>query len=252
MLDKERLIPYFRKAVILKSPEVETDDAYRFTDDEIWDMILVSIWEHNPAYDEHSFPQNELPFLMLVARKELYFRLATASAPFYPLSAEGAELRKDYRFEHYMSLIRLITKEYDSLLERFRSNIGVEHGVLLKNKYHLRNLQYNDLDTPEFNSSYDIIDDHLIVRWSKFKSIGDKFSSYSVYVSDKELNEFSDLSVLEPVFKGYNIHVNSIKLVDLSQQLYHILIVHESLCGLRGYNCLEVDLRGDEDESIGD
>lgn len=251
MLIKEKVVPYFRRAVALQSPEVTTDEAYVFTDDELWDILLMSIWEHNPAYDEHSFPQNELPFLILLGRKELYYRLATVSAPFYPLSAEGAELRKDYRFEHYMALIRVITKEYDSLMERYRSNMGVEHGVLLKNKCQLRHLQYNDLEPPTFSLDSELDSDSLILRWTKFKCLGDKFWSYKVYVSDSKLDEFTNLDELTPIIEETDIHKTTHKLSNLAKELYHFLIVHEGRSGLKGYMTLEVDLRGDLDESSG-
>lgn len=249
MLVKARLIPYFRKAVILKSPEVETDEAYKFTDEELWDMLTVSMWEHNPSYNEQNFPENELPFLMLLARKELYYRLATASAPFYPLSAEGAELRKDYRFEHYMSLIRAITKEYDSLMERYRASMGVQLGVLLKNKSHLRHLQYNDLEVPTFTLTYEVEAESLTLRWSKFSSIGDKFKSYKVYVSDKNIDEFTDLDSTELVFEETNIHNTACRLTGFTEAIHYILVVHESIQGLKGYQSLEIDLRGEENES---
>lgn len=251
MLIKEKVVPYFRRAVALQSPEVTTDEAYKFTDDELWDILLMSIWEHNPSYDEHSFPQNELPFLILLGRKELYYRLATVSAPFYPLSAEGAELRKDYRFEHYMSLIRVITKEYDSLMERYRSSMGVEHGVLLKNKPHLRHLQYNDLEPPTFNLYTEQDSNSLILKWTKFKCIGDSFWAYKVYVSNTKLDEFSNIDELTPIIEETNIHNTTHKINNLEEQLYYFLIVHEGKCGLRGYSTVEVDLRGDLDESSG-
>lgn len=250
MLDKAKLIPYFRKAVVLKSPEVETDVAYRFTDEELWDMLVMAIWEHNPAYDEYSYPVNELPFLMLLARKELYYRLATASAPFYPLSAEGAELRKDYRFEHYMSLIRAITKEYDSLLGRYSASVGIVEGVLLKNKSHLRHLQYNDLEKPQFNLSNELYGDEVVLRWTKFKSKGDKFKSYQVYASEDVLDEFTELKEENLIHTETNIHNTSCKIGGLEPlKVYHILVIHESLCGLKGYESLVLDLRGDVDDS---
>lgn len=250
MLLKQHIVPYFRRAVALKSPEVETDVAYIFTDDELWDMITMSIWEHNPSYNVNNFPKNELPFLMLVARKELYFRLATASAPFYPLSAEGAELRKDYRFEHYMSLIRFVTTEYDNLLNRFNSTRGVEHGVLLKNKQHLRHLQYNDLELPSFNLDYEVDEDVVILRWSKFKSVGDKFKMYKVYISETKIDEFTNLDTLEPVYTQSNIHVTSCKLAGLKRGiLYYIAVVHQSINDLQALESVEI-MRGELIEPI--
>lgn len=248
MLLKDNVVPYFRRAVALQSPEVTTDEAYVFTDDELWDILLMCIWEHNPSYDEFSFPQNELPFLVLLGRKELYYRLATASAPFYPLSAEGAELRKDYRFEHYMSLIRTITKEYDSLLSRYKSTMGVEHGVLLKNKCHLKHLQYGNLTSPKFNVTSEIKGDSLILRWTKFDCIGDSFWAYKVYMSNTELDEFTNLEELEPLINATNIHSTAHKLQGLPKQVCHFLIVHESRSGLLGSKSLVVDMRGELDD----
>ena len=48
MLDYQSTVEYLRKSLALKDPQIETDEAYKFTDDDLWDIIQLVIPNHNP------------------------------------------------------------------------------------------------------------------------------------------------------------------------------------------------------------
>lgn len=243
MLDKDFLVPYLRKSLVLQSPEIETDPAYVFTDEDLYDILLISMYEHNPTYDETSFPRNEYPFLILLSKKEVYYRLATASAPFYPLQAEGASLRKDYRFEHYMSLVRMTNNEYLSKYEKFTRESPIIVGNLYTSSRHFDNHVYNTMNTPEVNLTADRVGDTFVeISWDKFSVIGGMFSEYQVYCSTEPIyDKYTDTLSISPLNTIFDIRRTYCRLTDLQPDTtYHIAVVSKDMNGVKGIMEIEV------------
>lgn len=244
MLNQNFLVPYLRKALKLQDPNVEKDEAYKFTDEELWEIVQIKATEHNSNYTTDNFPNNEVHFVILLAKKEVYFRLATSSAPFYPLEAEGASLRKDYRFEHYMSLIRAINNEYESAWERFEFNSEILQGEVFLLSKHFTNRNYENAHTPTVTATaVTIRNDSIDLSWDKFQVFSGMFYRYCIYVSESLIyDEFENsLDESKKVAEIRDIHQTKTRLKGLTPNTtYHILVTSEDMNLLKGYSEITV------------
>lgn len=239
MLIKEDIVSFLRKSLILDDPSTVVDEAYKYTDDDLWDIVKLVVPLHNPAYTIENFPENETYFVIILAKKEVYYRLATASAPFYPLRAEGAELRKDYRFEHYMSLIRRLEVEYEQMWDRFENNKPINVGELILKHKHFTTRNYNLATRPEVELYIDSIGtDFVNISWTKFNVTNGMFSSYTLYLSKNPIyDEYEDKISDDAVKIDYiqNIHKTKYKIKDLEEDTtYYVAIISEDMNKLKG------------------
>lgn len=245
MLDLERLVPYLRKSLCLQDPEIESDPAYVFSDEDLSDILEMAIYEHNPSYNLTNFPKQESMFIVLLAKKEIYYRLATSSAPLYPLKAEGAELRKDYRFNHYLSLINLVNSEYASKYDQYTRELPIQQGNLFVNTKHYTLDYYNSMEKSNFEVYVDnISEDSIEIQWDKFGIIGGRFESYSIYVSESKIYDVYTNTIDEGATKVVeirDIHRTFYRLTGLIPgRVYHILVVTKDTNGFKEYNELKV------------
>jgi hypothetical protein len=246
MITKEGILPYFKKSILDDNSQAYTQDPLlaTYSDDDLWDIVTNAVFEHNPLYTVDNFPVNEQPFLLMLCRKEIYFRLSTKEAPFYPIEAEGASLRKDYRFNHYITLIEKITNDYESAWEKFQRNTPAEAGeVILSNKHHtLRN--YNLAEAPIVTAIVGIPTSTTAdISWSKFDVFAGRFKQYKVYIStapilDTFLNTISDSAT--QIAEINDIHVVKFRILNLQPNTkYYVLVASIDTNGLIGYS--EVD-----------
>lgn len=248
--DKEYLVKYLRHSLSLKDEGVEQDPAYTFSDDDLFDILEMGIITHNSEYNIETFPKEEYPFLILLSKKEVCWRLALSSAPFYPLRAEGAELRKDYRFEHYMSLIRQIEAEYSSRREAFdRQNpSAIKEGVIFSLNKHFNRNQINLQQAPKIEVNVvNITQATLDIEWSKFASVGGVFSHYELYISEHTIyDEFEDiLDEKAKVAKLTDINRTKFRFKELKPDTeYHILVKSLDINTLSGYTEIIVNTKG--------
>ena len=246
MLDKLETVKYLRMSLVLKDPDIETDEAFKFTDDELWSIIQLVIPNHNPSYTVENYPINERYFAVLLAKKEVYYRLATASAPFYPLKAEGAELRKDYRFQHYLALIRRVEAEYTLMWDKFDSNRTIEIGdVLLQSKHFTaRNYQLATIPTVELSIGT-VRSDSIDVSWTKFDVPVGMFSNYSLYISETPIYDEYENTIDRKAKKVAFIidyHRDKYRIKGLTPSTtYFVAIVSEDINKLKGVSEIVVE-----------
>lgn len=238
-MDKTTLVSYLRSSLKLQSPDIVTDEAYKYTDDELSAIIDIMIPAHNSTYTVASFPQNEEYFLILLAKKEVYYRLATATAPLYPLSAEGAELRKDVRFEHYMSLIRRIESEYSLAWSTFESNKEIQVGETFLERNHLSLNNYEHAIRPDVELTVDTIrKDSVDISWSKFEVVRGRFAEYKIYVSATDIyDEYEDKVSDEAqlIVRILDIHRTKYRITGLlPNTTYHIGVISVDVNSLKG------------------
>ena len=253
--DIQKLIRLIRKSTSLDDAGVNADPAYDFSDEDILDIIEQSIFEFNPEYELDTVPRKEYHFIVLLSKKEIYYRLATSSAPFYPLSAEGAELRKDYRFEHYMSLLRLVEREYTDKLEKYnRDKIdNITTGTLLSKRRHYDKIQMNIQQLPKVVIDLvDVTDGAIFIEWNKFNCNGGVFECYELYFSDKPIYDDFDYKFIDKVEPKIIKDINKVraKFTALeSDKTYYIVLVFKDKNGLTGVESVEVETLPKEEDS---
>jgi hypothetical protein len=241
VLDRTTFTARLRKSLKLQDPSIETDEAYKFTDNELWDIAEQSTFEHNGLYTLTTLPDNEVFFVLMLCKKELYYQLATSTAPFYPIKAEGAELRKDVRFDHYMQLIKTVSEEYYSKWELFSSNTSVVAGnTIISSRHHTpRNTGLYSSNNPNL-----VIDNftstEVCISWDKFNNLGGLFGSYAIYLSTSPIfdvyeNTITNNSTLVELIT--NIHRTCMRISNLeSTTQYYILVMSQDINGLSGYS----------------
>ena len=89
-------------------------------------------------------PKEDEAIILCLAKKEVYWKMATASAPLYALNLEGLKVDKDVRFDHYLKLIQEVEKEYYTLTND-PNRVKISVGEVIIDKpytYKTRTLNY--------------------------------------------------------------------------------------------------------------
>lgn len=246
MIEKAIFIARLRKSLSLQDPSIEIDEAYKYTDDELWDITEQAVLEHNGEYTLTSIPSHEVHFILMLCKKEIYFHLATATAPFYPIKAEGAELRKDVRFDHYIKLVSEISKEYANTWNLFSQNMpmskeGGNQGETFIQSRHYSTRTIQQAKGIPINLVIDKIEStSLCLSWDKFNVIDGQFSQYNVYYSTQPIYDKYDNVVSTLAVKSANIadiHRNIARISNLQPNtLYYVLVSSEDMNGIKSYD----------------
>jgi hypothetical protein len=238
-----RKVNLFRASVRLQDPAVETDPVYAFEDDELWDIMTLTAPTHNVLYTIDSVPDNELYFAIQLAKKEVYYRLATSTAPFYPLEAEGASLQKNVRFDHYMALIKQTSEDYAAAWEKFQQGDGIVRTYevqALSHYYTLRNYNVANKPTVELTVS-GITEEQILLDWTKYAVPGGLFQCYKVFIdTESQVDEYAEFPVnpnKSAVFHTVDIHRLKWRIRGLTPDTeYYVLVVSYDRNGLYGYS----------------
>ena len=254
---QQKRIEYFRRSVRLDDATTINDPAYQFTDEDLWGILEVSAPIHVGATIDET-PDKDFYFVLLLAKKEIYYRLATTTAPFYPLSAEGASLEKNVRFDHYLKLVQTVMAEYADLYDRAYGGGSVEEditgtgGVLttyqakLYGKSYLQ--RYNNLsdDIPITLEASNITQDSVNLDWTRFEAtMGVDFLKYEIFVyEDLIYDEYSPTShkiTVKPLFIITDIRKTKIRVTDLEpNKEYYILAKVSSLLNISGISQIKI------------
>ena len=253
---KTEVIDYLRRSLALDKSSVNTDPAYVFSDDNLWNILETVVGIHNPKYTMETLPKAELQFVILLARKEVYYRLASASAPFYPLEAEGASLRKDIRFEHYYKLIKLVTDEYFISWAEFDSktnHVVNTYDVTIASK-HLSARNYRLAQSPEIElEAVKLHTDWIGIQWTK-PTVG-VFSHYDVYIHESLIMDVFTEEIdpkANHILTEYDIHKTKLKITGLNPNTkYNILVISHDINGLYGATEIEATTEIDPTEQNG-
>ena len=123
MIQRPDLTKYLKNILAIG----QTNDSVlnAITEEDLEDyLIRVSM---TMGYTYPRIPKEDEPIILCLARKEVYWKMATASAPLYALNLEGLKVDKDVRFDHYLKLIQEVQEEYNALIQdhnRVKVNVG--------------------------------------------------------------------------------------------------------------------------------
>ena len=115
----ETLVKYLRDSVLVQDPSTAEDPIWlQMSDDDLAIVLEVAKHRDFPNQVLSSLANGVVYPLMLVAKKELYYRLAVKTAPNYDIRGdEAGELKRSQRFEHFMSLIKQTEAELQNYME---------------------------------------------------------------------------------------------------------------------------------------
>lgn len=202
--------------------ENSTDPVCKAITDEEISHLVTTIAESN-GVDLEDFDATKASYLQMLVLRDVYWKLALASAPMYEISVDGLKVSKQTRFEHYFAMIQQLNKQIGELLEGNPSlgfaSVKVETAVIQKDyvNANLRNL----VRKTKTSITVDSQDDKYTYLEIKFKDA--HVTRFQVYynptlpvVDEYEGNTLSKGSILVrdsldvtdnklkiPVLKGY-------------------------------------------------
>ena len=255
----ETLVKYLRDSVLVQDPSLNEDSVWlQMSDEDL--AIVLEVAKHRDFPNEimASLSNGVVYPLMLVAKKELYYRLAVKSAPLYDLMGDNAgELKRDQRFKHFMALIQQTEKELENYMENgyFGENgIGDldENGNSTRNKVYVREAlvssryytrrNYGLLQAPSVGVYVDTLDQTRVqLHWNV--SGTHSFLKYNVYISQKDTIYDEYKHTIDPeaqlIFTTTDQRRCSCEKCELIPSTrYHILVEVCESNGIKGYGGL--------------
>ena len=251
-MTKAELVRYLRLNVNIQNADV-TDTAYlSMTDEDIelyLNVVLTRDFPKVPSLD--LIPQEDIYPVVLLAKKELYFTLASMDAPLYDLVADNNnQIRRAQRFEHYMKLIQAVDEEYNQYNEDGGAgtrNTLTSYDVLLSDRYATkRNYEKGFIPTLSLRVT-NVSDTTVELLWSVQLS---HFEKYEVYISEEQI--YDEYSINQPVSpkaklvaKILNVHQNKCRIEGLiPNTVYHIMVSATDKSSLVGRNEIIVSTIG--------
>ena len=231
-MTKAELVRYLRLNVNIQNADV-TDTAYLSMKDEDIELYLSVVLTRDfpqvPSLD--LIPQEDIYPVVLLAKKELYFTLASMDAPLIDLTADNNnQIKRSQRFEHYMKLIAAVDEEYNQYNEDGGAgtrNTLTSYDVLISDRYATRR-NYEKGFVPTLSLYVTGVSDTTIeLSWSVQLS---RFAKYEVYISEEQIyDEYSISQQVSPkaklVAKILNVHQNKCRIEGLlPNSVYHLMV----------------------------
>ena len=190
MLTSDELVTLLRKSINVQIPtedeDTVIDPAYLvMTDEDIKLFIKLGASRVNPEATslEDLEEGSEYPIIFL-AKYELYTRLAVERADKVNISADGASLSLDQRFQHYMELAKDSMRAYENWLENEgnggNGTVSTYDVLLSRNHYTKRNVEKQA--EPKVKVKVDeVTQDSVAFSWKVSKI--SHFGRFKVYIS---------------------------------------------------------------------
>ena len=254
-MTKAELVRYLRLNVNIQNADV-TDTAYlSMTDEDIelyLNIVLTRDFPQVPSLD--LLPQEDIYPVVLLAKKELYYTLASMDAPLIDLVADNNnQIKRSQRFEHYMKLIAAVDEEYNQYNEDGGAgtrNTLTSYDVLIADRYATkRNYEKGFVPTLSLRV-VGVTDTTIELVWSVSLS---HFQKYEVYISEEQIyDEFSLSQSVSPkaklVAKILNVHQNKCRIEGLvPDTVYHVMVSATDKSSLVGRAEIVVSTTGGED-----
>lgn len=231
-MTKAELVRYLKLNVNIQNADV-TDTAYlSMTDEDIelyLSVVLTRDFPQVPSLD--LIPQEDIYPVVLLAKKELYFTLASKDAPLIDLIADNNnQLKRGQRFEHYMKLIAAVDEEYNQYNEDGGAgtrNTLTSYDVLISDRYATRR-NYEKGFVPTLSLRITGVTDTTVeLQWAVQLS---RFEKYEVYISEEQI--YDEYSIGNPisleaklVAKILNVHQNKCRIEGLlPNTVYHVMV----------------------------
>jgi hypothetical protein len=238
---QQAFIDMLRLSVKLQDPTVETDPAYQYEDDELWDILVICCSNFKSEYTPDTLPDEDKYLVLLMSKKEIWFRLASSMAPYYPIKSDDGSLEQNVRFDHYIKLVQETSKEYVTLIAGGGTGgVAQAYDVLCKN-YHYSLREYNLANKPLVTLTLSGATATTInCDWTKFSVKAGLFLCYKIFYSTSAIVDEYAEEVIPANLTGYlinDIHRLKYKITGLTPgTTYHIAVLSVDRNGLYGYS----------------
>lgn len=179
------MVAFLRNSVNVQQANV-IDTAYlAMTDADILSFLQIAILRDYPEHTPDTLPTSCIYPVILLAKKELYSKLAVIAAPDYMIAADNNNyLKREQRFEHYYKLIDQVNVEYEAYQrDGGTNNTLTSYDVLLSDRFYTE-YNYNRAPAPEVKFSLgEVTPTTAELLWAVKLA---RFKHYSVYLSTEE------------------------------------------------------------------
>jgi len=194
------------------TPQMEADPSYIAIIADV-DNIFKQVVKEMEYSAVEDVPSKDEGFLILLAKKEVYWRLAMATAPNYDLETEFTKLVKSKRFDHYFKLVAQIQLEIDKALP----SISVADVTLRSREGSMRNYNLAKSITTGITVS-GITQNSVNLDWIAYDIAKGTFVLYDVLISKVPIyDEYSDPIV------DYGKAEQRITLTDVKRTKYRVI-----------------------------
>lgn len=191
ILTVEDMIKTLRQGVNVTDAEGVEDPAYSaMTDEDLLLFIKMAVSRDYPDIEDlEDLPNGSQYGIILLAKVELYLRLAVVMADQYDIGADNNNyLKRSQRFSHYMKLAEEARTEYENYVADASSggllgSGGVQTYDLLLASRHYSARNYKLAQTPVVKIKIgQVTNDSVEFNWSVKNS--DFFGLYKVFISE--------------------------------------------------------------------
>lgn len=182
MADFTKLVGDVEKSV--SSSLLMNDPAYKSLYEDVNAIAnVVERCVRDLGYSPSAYPYEIEGMVKLQARKEIFMRLATYTAPEFNIEERSTKISKDDRFQHYLDLCKLINADIKRL-DNLGVTVQVKTGQMVNRRYDgsLRNYALGSVEKNELRLDV-AASDSLSVSWDVFQSNGANFAGYQLLVS---------------------------------------------------------------------
>lgn len=192
-----------------------------------------------------NFDEDQEEGLMLLVRREIYWKMALVSAPLYEMQMGDLRVSKQVRFEHYMVLVNKVDSEYKDLTLSNPYRIKINVGETTVNKPYTIRKNYNNYIPPIVELVIDkctVQGINCSVAYSKLNP--KDFVRLSVYTSEESLlDEYAEETFnLKEAIHCLDIRDVHKTLFRVNKKCKMITVALELTNGMKVYTECEVKL----------
>lgn len=254
-MDYKSLIQYLKESCFIDDPSMVEDSMFlALTDEELTQMLEVSYSKVKTSLS-HLQEEDMLYALVLLAKQDVYSRLALKYAIQYDIGGDDGRVSKSQRFEHFSRLMELTKDEWNDYVQEQQAQVDVSNSSAYSNLangqmfidrhyFSRRNVMYHN--KPVVEGKIDSFSTSTIeVSW-KVKKIN-HFKKIKVYISESPVYDKYDNTVTgKEVFSTDDLHRNGCRIKDLlPNTTYYVAFVISELNGLQGVHELVVTTESD-------
>ena len=146
----------------------------------------------------NNIPLAEEEAIILLAKKEIYMRLATNMAPEWDIETQYTKLLKATRFEHYIKLVTVIQDEITILQRNGHFNtVGANEIYISARNGYARNYQLAPAQYPVLTVA-NITSTSADFSWNQFDVTISRFSAYELFIGRGIMyDEFEDPKLIK-------------------------------------------------------
>lgn len=255
-MDYKSLIQYLKESCFIDDPTMVEDSVFlALTDEELTQMLEVANSKVKTSLFHLTEQEDILYALVLLAKQDVYSRLALKYAIQYDIGGEDGRVSKSQRFEHFSKLMELAKDEWRDYVQEQQAQVDVSNsssysnlanGQMFIDRHYFspRNVMYHNKpvvvgNTDNFSTTT------IDVSW-KIKKIN-HFKETTVYIGESPVyDKYENTVTGEVVFNTQDLHRNCCRIKNLKPNTtYYIAFVVSELNGLKGIYELVVTTESD-------